>query len=186
MMSEKIIELLKEVIEEDKINKLKEIGYFKAPASSKYHLSCEGGLALHSYNVTTTMLKINDDMNLGLDRKEIILAGMFHDLSKVAYYKPNILKSGQQSDVVPYSYSRMFDLGHGAESIYLLNNDFDIKVPIYVAEAIYWHMGFEYPKDSGTVETLKKQPIDIMFVWLLQTADLYATWIIEREVKNEQ
>ncbi len=185
-MSEKIIELLKEVVDDTQLKKLTEIGYFKAPASSKYHLSCEGGLALHSYNVTNTMLKINEDMNLGLDRKEIILAGMFHDLCKVAYYKPNILKSGLQSEAQPYSYSRLFDLGHGAESIYLLNNDLDIKVPIYVAEAIYWHMGFDYSKDNGTIETLKKQPIDILFVWLLQTADLYATWIIEREVENGQ
>ena len=185
MENEKALAYLSEVIDNDKIALLRKIGYFTSPASSRYHLSVEGGLAQHSVNVVDTMLSINEKMNLGLQRKDIILAGMLHDLCKVGTYRPNILKSGNVSKVQPFAVNKQFTLGHGAESLYLAINDLDIKLPIYVAEAIYWHMGFKYPDDNGAINTLKKQPIDILFVWLLQTSDLYATWIMEED-NNER
>lgn len=181
MQNEKAINYLKEVIDDEKIDLLTKIGYFTAPASSKHHLSVPGGLAQHSVNVTSTMLDLNESMKLGLERKDIILAGMLHDLCKVGSYKSNVLKSGNVSEAQPYVSDKQFTLGHSAESLYLAINDLDIKLPIYVAEAIYWHMGFTYPDDSYNVNTLKKQPIDILFVWLMQTADLYATWIMEEK-----
>ena len=179
MENEKAISYLKEIIDDEKINLLRKIGYFTSPASSRHHLSIPGGLAQHSVNVTNTMLDLNEKMDLGLKRVDIITAGMFHDLCKVGNYKTNILKSGNVSEVQPYKVDKPYTLGHSAESLYLVTNDLDIKLPIYVAEAIYWHMGFTYPDDSYNINTLKKQPIDILFVWLMQTADLYATWIME-------
>jgi len=177
--NKKAIDYLEEIMSKEKIQLLKNISFFTSPASSKYHLSVPGGLAQHSVNVTNTMIKLNEDMKLGLKREDIIMAGMLHDLTKSGSYKNNVLKSGNVSNAQPYKTDKNFTLGHSAESIYLITNDLGIKLPVYVAEAIYWHMGFDYAKDGYNIEILKKQPIDILFVWLMQTADLYATWIIE-------
>lgn len=179
--NKKALSYLQEVMDEDRISVLRKIKFFESPASSRYHLSEEGGLAQHSVNVTDVMLDLNEKMKLGLNRKDIILAGMLHDVCKSGNYQVNLLKSGQVSQAQPYKSDKSFTLGHGAESLYLIINDLDIKLPVYVAEAIYWHMGFDYAKDSMDINTLKKQPIDIMFVWLMQTADLYATWILEEK-----
>ncbi len=179
MENKKALDYLQEVMDEDKIALLRKIGYFTSPASTKQHLSVEGGLAQHSVNVTDVMLDLNNTMKLGLERKDIILAAMLHDLCKVGSYKVNMLKSGNVSTSQPYKTDKTFTLGHGAESLYLITNDLGVKLPIYVAEAIYWHMGFTYPDDNNNINILKKQPIDILFVWLMQTADLYATWIME-------
>lgn len=179
--NEKAISYLEEILNNEQISLLRKIGFFTSPASSKYHLSVSGGLAQHSVNVTDTMISLNDKMNLGLKRNDIILTGMLHDLCKVGNYKPNILKSGAVSEAQPYKVNKQFTLGHSAESLYLIINDLGVKLPVYVAEAIYWHMGFTYPDDSYDINILKKQPIDILFVWLMQTADLYATWIMEEK-----
>jgi hypothetical protein len=173
------IDYLSEILTEEQIKKLESIGYFTSPASSKHHLAVKGGLQQHSVNVTETMLKINESMNLGLDRKEIITTGMLHDLCKCGCYKENILKSGLQSEAQPYTFEKAVDLGHGSESLYLINNELNMQVSANVAQAIYWHMGFDYSKDNYSIETIKRQPLGIMYVWLMQTADLYATWIME-------
>ena len=41
---------------EDLIAYMDESGFFEAPCSTQYHLSCEGGLAKHSLNVTDTLI----------------------------------------------------------------------------------------------------------------------------------
>lgn len=178
-MSEKAKELLLEVFNEDIINKLSEIKYFVSPASSKYHLSVEGGLAEHSVNVTNSMLDLNDKLNLGLDRKKIIMIGMLHDVCKAGSYEPKYLKSGERSDKEPFIYNCQIELGHSANSLYVINNKLHIELTDDVAQAIYWHMGFDFDKDNYVINNLKKNPLTMMYVWLVQTADRYATWIIE-------
>jgi len=181
MENKKAIDYLEEVMDKDKIDLLKQKGYFTSPASTRYHLSEEGGLAQHSVNVTDVMLDINNTMKLGIERKHVILTGMLHDVCKMGSYDVNVLKSGNVSTAQPYRKNKLQTLGHGAESVYIVTNYLDIKIPIFVAEAIYWHMGFTYPDNSGDINILKKQPIDILLVWLMQTADLYATWIMEEK-----
>ena len=170
---------LKEVLSEKKIELLKKAGYFDSPASSNKHLAVKGGLFAHSVNVTKTMLDLNDKMNLGLERKNIILAGMLHDICKAGSYAPNVLKSGKVSEAKPYIYSNDRALGHSTDSLYIIYTYLDVKLPLVVSEAIYWHMGFKFPDDNGEINILKSKPLDIIYVWLLQTADRFATWIME-------
>lgn len=181
MTREDVINLLTEIMPVEKVELLDKLGYFKAPASSSRHLCIEGGLAQHSYNVTKAMLKINEDMKLGLDRKHILQVGFLHDICKIGMYVPNVLKSGQVSEARPYTTDKVIELGHGAESIYLIQNDLDIKLDLPVAQAIYWHMGFDYNKDSFAINNLKKTPYHILLVWLTITADTFATWMMETE-----
>ncbi len=44
------------------IAKLEESGFFDAPASSKFHLSCKGGLMEHSMNVYEAALFVRDQI----------------------------------------------------------------------------------------------------------------------------
>ena len=183
-MIEKAKELLLEVVTEDVIEKLAEIKYFVSPASSKHHLSVEGGLVEHSINVTNSMLDLNDKLNLGLDRKKIILIGMLHDVCKAGSYEPKYLKSGERSDKEPFIYNSQIELGHAANSLYVINNKLHIELTDDVAQAIYWHMGFDFEKDNYAINNLKKNPVTMMYVWLIQTADRFATWIIEEGKNN--
>jgi len=175
-------EKLKLVLTEEQMNTITKMGYFSSPASTKYHLAVEGGLAEHSWNVTNKMIELNKTLELGIDEKELILAGMLHDLCKVGNYEKNILKNGTQSEAIPYTYSSKLDLGHGSTSVYLIINELGIKLPVHIATAITHHMGFNYSDKSSeyALRTICKYPKDITLTWLLITADTYATWIMEK------
>jgi|GEM_PF-4771436 len=155
--------------------------YFNAPASSKYHNNFKGGLAAHSLNVCNTALKINDSLNLGLKRSNVILACLLHDLSKVTYYTPNILKSGKQSESVPYNREPTFFMPHGADSLYLVNNVLKMEVSQDVATAICYHMPFDYNDlmQMSNLNKMAKMPTTMMLVWLVQMSDLFASQIME-------
>lgn len=185
-MKERVMELINELaLTEEQIDKLEKIGFFTVPASSKHHLAIKGGLMQHSLNVCETALKINDSMTLGLNRQWIILATLFHDIDKVSYYEENILKSGKQSEAQPYKWNPKVILPHGSGSVYWLCNELNINLPVPVATAISYHMG-EFQEGFADMTTiLSKQPLDMVLTWLVQTADRYATWIIETEVSDD-
>jgi 23S rRNA maturation-related 3'-5' exoribonuclease YhaM len=70
------------------IIRLEELGFFKAPASTKFHLNYEGGLLEHSMNVCDMALELRDLMfkkkdglhNL-LPKESVIIAALLHDVS---------------------------------------------------------------------------------------------------------
>jgi len=177
-------DLLEEILTADQIAILDRIGYFTLPASTKYHLSVKGGLAQHSCNVTNRALQFNESMNLGLRRDWIILMGMLHDLVKTSYgYEPNYLKNGEISESRPYTATPRFDIGHGSASLYLAGVTVGIELPVPVASAIHHHMGFQFPRDTNAINTLQRNPIDMLCVLVLQWADQMATYVDEVEFK---
>lgn len=50
-------------------NQLMAMGFFTAPASTKYHGNYEGGLFDHSFTVTTSLLSLTKRMGLHWKRK---------------------------------------------------------------------------------------------------------------------
>lgn len=61
--------------------------YFTAPASTKFHGCCEGGLAMHHWNVFQLFFEKNKKLNK-LTNEEVIIVSLLHDLCKCgAYYK---------------------------------------------------------------------------------------------------
>lgn len=117
-IKQEILELLKPLKRKGikkLVESLEDIGYFKAPASTQYHLNYEGGLAEHSLNVCKTALNIAESLNAydfaGVTNESIIIASLLHDIAKGNFngepeYKPNILKSGALSDKKPYIRSK--------------------------------------------------------------------------------
>ena len=84
---------------ENTIAELEGLGFFSAPASSRFHLNCEGGLVEHSMNVCNVALDVREVMiardpsladRLPID--SIIIAALLHDTCKADIYKPAIKK----------------------------------------------------------------------------------------------
>lgn len=66
---------------------LKKSDFFIAPASSKYHNNCEGGLVDHSINVYESLKNLNDKLELGFNDESIAVVGLLHDVCKIDFYK---------------------------------------------------------------------------------------------------
>jgi Predicted HD-superfamily hydrolase len=112
---------------EDVIENLEEYDFFKAPASSKFHLNYEGGLVEHSVNVCQMALDIrkiliekDDTLRESLPVDSVIIAGLLHDTCKTDIYKPTIKKTkdrfGMWKEVPGYDVDYTdFPLGHGGK-----------------------------------------------------------------------
>jgi len=179
-IKENILRLLHDVgINIDK--ELELLGYFTSPASKQYHLSIDGGLALHSYNVYLVLNDLNNKYQLGLDKRFIVVSSLLHDIAKCDGYKKNILKSGEVSDKVPYVYEDTFPIGHGEKSVIML-----LKMGIDLTNdemmAIRYHMGGYTYFDSGQWNMARaliaKTDYEVP-VLTLHCADMIASQIIE-------
>ena len=154
------------------INQLEELGFFQAPASSKFHLNHEGGLLEHSLNVCKVglmlreqMLLLKPDLEESLNKESVIIASLLHDICKADIYQKCIRKRkdrlGQWVDYETYEldYSD-FPLGHGEKSvIVLLRMGLDLSDDEIMA--IRWHMSawdlpFQSPDLKANFDTAKR------------------------------
>ena len=118
---------------EEITDKLEELHFFDAPASTKYHGNYVGGLFDHSYEVTTALLKLTRQLNLNWERKESpYIVGMFHDLCKCDQYR-------QCSDGT-FEYGKNLPLtGHGDKSVIIAQTIMGLTEEEILC--IRWHMG---------------------------------------------
>lgn len=70
----------------DLIEYLDLTGFFLDPASSKYHNNFQGGLCLHSLNVTKLFLPRIKISDTSINRESAIICGLLHDICKIGYY----------------------------------------------------------------------------------------------------
>ena len=151
---EEFIELLRSTNRdgvEDCIVDLQELGFFEAPASTKFHLNEEGGLVQHSLNlchvalkVRESMIELDDSLRELLPKDSVIISILLHDVCKADIYKKAIKRQknayGMWTDVSGYDvdYSN-FPVGHGEKSvIVLLRSGLDLTDDEIIA--IRWHM----------------------------------------------
>lgn len=124
------------------IDWLAKIGFFDAPASTKYHGTYAGGLYDHSFAVYKWLKTITENMNLQWQRPESpFIVGMFHDLCKCDQYK--LVKNQDESH-----YEHVDNLlltGHGAKSVMLLSTVMQLTEEEMLC--IRYHMG-AYEKDD--------------------------------------
>ena len=114
---------------------LKRMGYFTAPASKGHHLAVKGGLAQHSINVTTRLVRLSNAIGVKWSRDESpYLVGMFHDLVKCQCYRIN-------ADGRTYSYVQPKWPGHGVASVMIATVELGIQLNPDEAAAIIHHMG---------------------------------------------
>lgn len=100
------------------MDRLKEWGFFDAPASTTHHGNYAGGLYDHSFTVASTLAKLTRDNGLVWQHERSPwVVGMFHDLCKCDQYRVD--KSLFAKDGTPYyGYNtEMLLKGHGDKSL---------------------------------------------------------------------
>lgn len=160
---------------------LKSTDFFTAPASTRYHCACEGGLLMHSINVYKVMMKHFEETK---DNKEsFAIVSLLHDICKIQYYKisqRNVKNevTGVWEKVPFYSVEDAFPYGHGEKSVFLIERFMRLKPA--EAMAIRWHMGgFDEAVKGGSYAislAYDKFPIAVK----LHIADLEATYLHEK------
>ena len=156
--------------------------FFTAPASTKYHGACEGGLQLHSLNVYKTLRERYFEE--GKDSEEsFAICALLHDLCKAQFYKVSTRNvkndvTGQWEKVPYYTVEDAFPYGHGEKSVFLIERFMRLKTS--EAMAIRWHMGgFDDSARGGSFAislAYEKYPLAVK----LHLADLESTYLKEK------
>ena len=159
--------------------------FFTAPASTRFHNSFEGGLALHSLNVYHCLKdylsreRVQNDYGLKYSEETIAIAALLHDICKTNVYVRDFRnvknEQGQWERVPTYRYEDKLPYGHGEKSVYMISGF--MKLTRDEAMAIRWHMGFSGTEDINTVSSaMEKYPL----ILAVSTADMEASVFMEK------
>lgn len=180
---ERFIELLRSTKREgieDLIKWLESTDFFTAPASTKYHGACEGGLLIHSLSVYAALNVLHKNlMNFNdLNKKSIIIVSLLHDICKANCYivdYRNVKVDGEWTKQPYYKFEEEFKFGgHGSKSMYLASKF--IKLTDEEAAAINAHMG---AWDNSTYQNPGAVYEDNFLAFALHMADEMATFLVK-------
>lgn len=188
---------------------LRTTDFYTAPSSTRFHLSCEGGLLQHSLNVYDCLCKKKGSPFwseiLGRESEDTLkVVSLLHDFCKVKTYSKTtknqktydpakvaaaqpwqVKQDGKGSfiweTVDGYEIDNQIPLGHGAKSVIMLQHFIPLeKQEIY---AIMWHMGFSGPKEdyNDIGAAIEKYPL----VLALMEADMEAANVLEDKGGNK-
>lgn len=172
--------------------------FYKAPASTRYHLSVPGGLLQHSLNVLDALRSILIQRPDGdgwlytvggttvaeVPEESVIITALLHDICKTHFYTVSTRnakneKTGKWEKVPYYTVDDKMPLGHGSKSAMIIKQYMELTSPEMYA--IWHHMGFTDGADPLTVgQAIDKYP----FVLALQTADMMASHFMEATGDN--
>lgn len=159
--------------------------FFTAPASTRFHLACEGGLAEHSMNVykcLSAYLSRPEAAEYGLGSvsgETAAIVALLHDLCKVNCYSVSSRnvkdKNGVWQSVPYYEWDDKLPYGHGEKSVYIASGF--MKLTREEAFAIRYHMGFSQEGDTRSVgAAFEMYPLALA----LSVADQEATFFLEK------
>ena len=161
---------------------LSDNGFFRAPASRKYHGAYAGGLYDHSKAVAEALTNLTHDLHLKWERPESpFIIGMFHDLCKIDQYKevedaPGKVMFGEfepQGRETHYEWADPFMKGHGDKSVLYLSHL--MRLTEEEMYCIRFHMGaFEQADIEGYSKAVEKFN-NVLFA---HTADMIASKIV--------
>jgi len=148
--------------------------FWTAPASTQYHGSKPGGLAEHSLGVAKHLKTFNEAFECGMDRDQVILLGIFHDVCKVNFYttekRNRKNKQGNWESYDFYTVDDKFPAGHGEKSVFIISRF--VQLTDEEILAIRWHMGAHGLTDFAATSALSKAMHDTRFTLALHTADM--------------
>ena len=187
----------------DLMEYIRKSDFYSAPASTRFHLACPGGLLQHSLNVYDCLIAKRSSplwskyLN-SISEESLILISLLHDLCKANLYtigfknqktydveKVGAANSSQVKhdslgdfvwETVPkYETNDRCPLGHGEKSLALSQHY--IKLKAEEIFAIRWHMGFSEEKSqyNSIGEAMERWPI----VLAIHEADLEASKLLE-------
>lgn len=155
--------------------------WLKSPASTRFHLSKEGGLLEHSVNVAENLLRIKSVMAPGITDESCVIVALLHDLGKAGLPgDPQYLENQPTERQKQYGYGPSVPYRFNEKLVYM-------SVPLrslYIAlrfirlspeetQAIMYHDG-QYVDDNKSVAT-KEEPLTL----LLQYADTWSSFVTE-------
>lgn len=189
---------------DDLLKFIRRSDFYTAPASTRYHLSEEGGLLQHSLNVYYCLSQkrrnpIWDEYFAGVSDETIAIIALLHDLCKTYFYEKEMknqkvydkaalvvlepwqIKHDSKGDfawmeVPTYVVNNKYPMGHGAKSIFIIQHY--IKLTEIEMMCIYWHMGAYGLNDkqcNELGEAIEKYPL----ILALQEADMEASHLME-------
>ena len=148
-MREKFIELLRSTGREgieDVVDFLDRTDFYKAPASTRFHGSFEGGLLQHSmkvYEILKSKVE-NCVVDMEISEDTLIISALLHDVCKVNFYKVDYRNAknerGEWEKVPYYTIDDTIPYGHGEKSVMMLSEY--IRLTAEEQNAISWLMGF--------------------------------------------
>lgn len=174
--------------------------FYTAPASTKYHLSTEGGLLQHSLNVLDALrsllypsevkgckvweYRIAGRTVSSFPDETIVLVALLHDICKTYFYSTdtrNVKNEKGKWEKVPfYTVNDRMPLGHGSKSAMIIKQYIQLTTPEMYA--IWWHMGFCDNADTLALSAaLDQYPL----IWALHTADMMASHYMEGMAGNK-
>lgn len=183
--------------------------FYIAPASTQFHLACDGGLLQHSLNVYDCLIAKKESpvwkrIIEAIPEESLIIMALLHDLCKVNFYvkgtknqktyDPEKVAAAENwqvkhddkgnfiwETVLRYEIDDTMPLGHGEKSVMLINCFMKLKTPEIFA--IRWHMGFSEEKSQykAVGDAMEKYPI----VLALHEADLEASKLLEDVAGNK-
>ena len=177
--------------------------FYSAPASTRFHLACEGGLLQHSLNVYDCLIAKKESpvwkpILAEIPDESLVIMALLHDLCKANFYKegtknqktydlekvseaePWQRKHDQMGDFIwetvkTYQIDDQLPLGHGEKSVMLIQCY--IRLTMQEVMAVRWHMGFSEAKENYAAAGLAMEKYPVVLA--LHEADLEATKIWE-------
>ena len=173
--------------------------FYTAPASTKYHLSCEGGLLQHSLNVLDALwglLYRNGDgpweyvaagrVVAEIPEESVTITALLHDICKTYFYGTSTRNvkndnTGKWEKVPYYTIEDKMPLGHGPKSAMIIKQYMELTTPEMYA--IWHHMGMtgDQINDNAVGASFEKYPLALA----LHTADMMVSRLMESEKQNK-
>jgi len=180
--------------------------FFHAPASTRFHLSREGGLCEHSVHVYNRLrelylVEIANYKELTPEQEETVaICGLLHDICKTGVYGTEIrnqktyeaekvaaaeswqVKHDAKGDFIwesvpKYIFDDKLPYGHGEKSVYIISGF--MRLTREEAMAIRWHMGFSDVAFQGGDHSVGTAFEMYPLAVLTHIADLQATYLDE-------
>ncbi len=185
---ERFLQIFNEKIKREGADKLLDFlqrsDFFTAPASTRYHGACEGGLLAHSLNVYDCLVdilnrpRVKELYGIEYSDESIAIAALMHDVCKVNFYKTSFRnakdENGKWVSVPYYTIEDNLPYGHGEKSVYIVSGF--MRLTRDEAFAIRYHMGFSGTEDPGNVgRALEMFPL----AYALCCADMEAAFLME-------
>lgn len=160
----------------------KNLGYMKAPCSTKYHLSREGGLLEHSISVAMTMIKFKRAVTKDITDEQCIIVGLLHDLGKCGVEgKPQYIMKEPTPKQIQYGYpgSIVFNedilfMEHEDRSLYLIQK-LQTITGFVLTEEEWGAIKYHNEPWNGQHSAFRKNRL----MTLLQYADYYSCLYLE-------
>ncbi|OIO39222.1 MAG: hypothetical protein AUJ75_01655 [Candidatus Omnitrophica bacterium CG1_02_49_10] len=161
-----------------------ETNWLTAPASTRFHLSKDGGLLEHSINVTDQLFILRDTLYKDIPDESCVIVGLFHDVGKVGlpgkpYYIANDNDWEREKRGIMYRTSPgLVRMPIAQRSLYLMAKY--ISLTDTEAQAILFHDGQYIDENSGIAHN--EEPLTV----LVHYADYWACHIIEGGFKHRK